>query len=94
MGTREETWDTTHVGNIRDEPFVQRIAENNIKKLNVDSSGRLRTSAESCVIASGTLTNVTNSGTGQIGIISATAIAQAESQARFQSGYGRNLVRA
>ena len=77
----------------KQEGFIERIVFNTLKKLNTDSLGRLRVSAESAVIASGTVTTVgTLTNLTNWGLSSATAKSQWESNLQYQSGFRRNLV--
>jgi hypothetical protein len=78
-----------------DEPLTARIANNVLKRLNVDSSGRLRVSSEATVISSGTVTTVTTAatvGSTNIGGMTATAWQQKEANLAYQCGFRRNLV--
>lgn len=73
--------------------LVERIFANIMKRLNVDSSGRLRVSAESVAshavtLASlATLTNITN-----WGVVPAQGYSQQQSYMAFHQGYRRNIV--
>jgi hypothetical protein len=69
------------------------LLSNVLMKLNVDTVGRLRVSAESAVIASGTVTTAATVGSTAIGPILALPWAQMESNKQFQGGFARNLVR-
>jgi hypothetical protein len=74
----------------KQEGLIERIVFNTLKRLNVDSAGRLRVSAESVAshaVTLATLTNITN-----WGLSTATAKSQWESNVQFQSGFRRNLV--
>lgn len=73
--------------------ILDHLASNVIKKINVDTVGRLRVSAESAVIASGTVTTAATVGSTAIGPILALPWAQMESNKQFQGGFSRNLVR-
>lgn len=79
---------------IGTDSFLQHILGNVLKKLNVDSSGRLRVSAESVASHAVTLssTSVTTCGTTSFAGMTVVAYQQLQSNMDFQMGYRRNLV--
>jgi hypothetical protein len=75
--------------------IIERIALAALGKLNIDTSGRLRVSAESCAthavtITGGTVTTVTN--LTNWGTMTAISRTQADTDIQYEQGYRRNLV--
>lgn len=77
----------------KQEGFIERVVFNTLKRLNVDSAGRLRVAAESAVIASGTVTTVTTlTNLANWGLSTATAKSQWESHLAFSQGFRNKLT--
>lgn len=74
--------------------LAERLAMNVLKKLNVDSTGRLRVG--DAVITSGTVSTVSTVSTvtsiANWGACTATSKTQVEAYQQFQQGFRRNLV--
>jgi hypothetical protein len=72
--------------------LVERLVFNALKKLNVDSTGRLRVSAESVASHAVTLSSTVVSAITAWGLTTATSKSQWESQLQFEQGFRKNLV--
>ncbi len=73
--------------------LIERIVFNTLKRLNVDSSGRLRVSSEATVISSGTVTTLTTlTNLTNWGLFTATVKSQIDTYQAYQQGFRRNLV--
>lgn len=77
-----------------DDSLLMHISQGVLKKLNVDSGGRLRVSAESVASHAVTLssTSVTTCATTSFAGMTIAAYEQLQSNLAYQSGFRRNLV--
>lgn len=77
---------------LDDDSLTTHVLGTVLKKLNVDTSGRLRVSAEANANIT-TVTNVSAVGATSIGIFTSLAWTQKETQVSFDCAFKKNLTR-